>query len=59
MATLIFFLNAILVYLLVDWIVRAIERRRGAPLKHRPLLFFAIFLVLILASFELIERVFG
>ncbi len=58
MAILIFFLNAIVVYVLVDWIVGWIEVRRGARLKYRSLIFFAIFLVAILASFELVETLF-
>jgi hypothetical protein len=52
---LIFTLNAILVYLVSDWLVRLIERRRGVPVKQRQVLFFVIFLVLALVSFQLLN----
>ena len=55
MQILIFTLNAILVYLFSDWLVRQIEKRRGEVLKHRQIVFFVIFLVLALASFELLN----
>lgn len=55
----VFTLNAILVYLASDWIVRAIEQRRGGVLKQRQIIFFAIFLVLILLSFGILKRYFG
>jgi surface polysaccharide O-acyltransferase-like enzyme len=52
---LIFTLNAIVVYLVSDWLVRLIERRRGVPVKQRQVLFFVIFLVLALVSFQLLN----
>jgi len=55
----IFTLNAILIYLLADWLVRLIERRRGAPLKQRQVVFFLIFLGLALSSFAVLRRVLG
>jgi len=55
----IFTLNAILIYLLADWLVRFIERRRGAPLKQRQVVFFLIFLGLALSSFAVLRRVLG
>ena len=55
MQILIFTLNAILVYLFSDWLVRQIEKRRGEALKQRQIVFFVIFLVLALASFELLN----
>jgi len=55
MDILIFTLNAILVYLFSDWLVRQIEKRRGEVLKQRQIVFFVIFLVLALASFELLN----
>ena len=43
-----FSLNAILVYLLSDWILRLVERKRGAVIKQRQIVFFVIFLALAL-----------
>lgn len=54
----VFTLNGIVVYLLADWLVKEIERRRGAVLAQRQAVFFAIFLVLILVSFEVLGRLF-
>ena len=54
----VFTLNGIVVYLLADWLVREIERRRGAVLAQRQVVFFVIFLVLILVSFEVLGRLF-
>jgi hypothetical protein len=51
-----FTLNAIVVYLLSDWILKAIERKRGAVLKQRQVAFFVIFLVLALTSFALLRN---
>lgn len=59
MEILVFTLNAIVVYLFSDWIVRRLEQTRGTPLKQRQLVFFAIFLVLALLSFELLRRLFA
>lgn len=59
MEILIFTLNAILVYLLSDWLVRQIEARRGSAIKQRQVLFFIIFLVLALGSFQLLNMIFG
>ncbi len=58
MAILVFVVNAVAVYLLGDWIVRIIEHRRGAPLKYRSLVFLAVFVVLILVTFEAIQLLF-
>jgi hypothetical protein len=54
MEILIFTLNAIVVYLLADWIIRAIEKRKGEVLKNRQMVFFAVFLALALISFNLL-----
>jgi hypothetical protein len=54
MEILIFTLNAIVVYLLADWIIRAIEKRKGEVLKNRQIVFFAVFLALALISFNLL-----
>ncbi|MGI9261481.1 MAG: hypothetical protein ACR2QR_05580 [Woeseiaceae bacterium] len=52
---LLFTLNAIVIYLVADWIVRRIEARKGEVLKQRQVVFFAIFLVLALVSFRLLR----
>lgn len=54
-----FTLNAAVVYLLADRLVRLIEKRRGAVLKQRQVVFFAIFLVLALVSFQLLQNLLG
>jgi hypothetical protein len=59
MEILIFTLNAILVYLFSDWLVRQIEKQRGEVLKQRQVVFFVIFLVLAMGSFALLNRAFG
>ena len=50
-----FTLNAIVVYLLADWLVRMIEKRRGGIMKQRQVVFFIIFLALALASFQFLQ----
>lgn len=59
MEILLFTLNAAVIYLLSDWLVRRIEARRGAVLKQRQAVFFAIFLVLALVSFRLLKTLLG
>lgn len=59
MEILIFTLNAIVVYLISDWLVRQIEKRRGEVLKQRQVIFFVIFLVLAMGSFQLLNQFFG
>lgn len=54
-----FTLNAIVVYLVSDWIVREIERRRGGVMKQRQIVFFVVFLVLALVSFQLMQKLLG
>lgn len=51
-----FTLNAIVVYLLSDWILRMIEKRRGEVLKQRSVVFFVVFLVLIMTSFGFLQN---
>ena len=51
-----FTLNAIVVYLLADWLVRVIEQRRGSVLKQRQVVFFVIFLVLVMTSFAILRN---
>ena len=54
-----FTLNAIVVYLVSDWLVRVIEKRLGSVLKQRQVVFFVIFLVLALVSFQLMQKLLG
>ncbi len=54
-----FTLNAIVIYLLADWSVRAIERKRGAVLKQRQAVFFVIILLLAVVSFRLLKLLLG
>jgi hypothetical protein len=54
-----FGLNGIIVYLLSDWILRVIERKRGAVIKQRQIVFFVIFLALALLSFSLLRSLLG
>jgi hypothetical protein len=56
---LLFSLNAIVIYLLSDALVRFIEKRRGGVLKQRQVVFFVIFLVLALVSFRLLKMLLG
>jgi hypothetical protein len=55
MEILVFTLNAIVVYLLADWIIRAMERRKGEVLKNRQIIFFVVFLSLALISFNVLQ----
>ena len=54
-----FTLNAIVIYLLSDWLLRMIEKRRGAVLKQRQVVFFVIFLVLVMTSFGFLRNLLG
>ena len=56
MEIIIFTLNGIFVYLLSDWILRLMEKHRNKPFENRSVIFFALFLALILISFNLINR---
>ena len=46
MEIIVFTLNAIVIYLLADWIIRLIEKKKGEVLKNRQVVFFAIFFAL-------------
>ncbi len=59
MEILVFTLNAIFVYLFSDWIIRTIEEKRGAALKHRQVIFFVVFLILVLVSFQVLRIIFA
>jgi surface polysaccharide O-acyltransferase-like enzyme len=52
---LLFTLNAVLIYFLADWIIRAMETRKGEVLKNRQVVFFVVFLALALISFNLLR----
>ena len=54
-----FTLNAIIIYLLSDWILRRIEAFRGGVLPQRQVVFFVIFLVLAMSSFTLLRNLLG
>ena len=54
-----FTLNAIVIYLVSDRLVRMIERRRGGVMKQRQVIFFVIFLTLALVSFHLMQMLLG
>lgn len=54
-----FTLNAIVIYLVSDWLVRLIEKRRGEVIKQRQIIFFVIFLTLALISFRLLKMLLG
>ncbi len=55
MEILVFTLNAAVIYLLADWIIRRIENRRGEVLKQQQAIFFVIFLGLALISFNALQ----
>jgi hypothetical protein len=46
----------IVLYLAADWILRAVERRRGAVFENRTLIFFFILLALALVAFQAIQH---
>ena len=56
MEIVVFTANAIVIYLLADWIVKFVEKRRGEVLRNRRIIFFIVFLPLILISFELLKH---
>jgi hypothetical protein len=52
---LLFTLNAIVIYLLADWLIRTVEKRKGEAIKNRQVVFFVIFLALALISFNVLQ----
>lgn len=52
-----FAVTGIIVYLLSDWIVKAIDKSRAEPLQNRQIIFFIVFFGLILFSFETLKYV--
>ncbi len=55
MEIVLFTLNAIVIYLMTDWIIRRIEMKRGKVLKQRQIVFFVIFLTLALVTFQALQ----
>lgn len=55
MEVVIFTLNAIVIYLVADWIIRLVEAKRGKALKNRQIIFFVVFLSLALITFKLLK----
>ena len=51
----VFAINAVVIYLLADWIVRLLEKRQGKLMAQRQVVFFVVFLLLALISFSLIQ----
>ena len=51
-----FAVTGIIVYLLADWIVKAIDKQRAEPLQNRQLIFFIVFFGLILLAFEALKH---
>jgi len=54
-----FTVNAIVIYLVADWLIRLIEKRRGGIMKQRQVIFFIIFLSLALISFHFLKTLLG
>lgn len=59
MEILYFTLTAIVLYVVSDWVVKRMEAYAGRRFEHRTLIFFALILVLALASFALIRHLTG
>ena len=57
MEILVFTLNAIVVYLIADWIIRFVEQQRGEALKNRQAVFFVVFLTLALVTFNILQNI--
>ncbi|HNP63380.1 MAG TPA: hypothetical protein PKH39_05550 [Woeseiaceae bacterium] len=55
----IFAINAVVIYLLADRIVRILEKRQGKLMAQRQVVFFFVFLTLALISFSVIQAVFS
>lgn len=54
-----FTLNAVVIYVLADALLRLVERRRGGALPQRQVIFFVIFLTLALISFAALRQLLG
>ena len=56
MEILLFTLVAILLYVISDGIIKAIEKKKGKLLENRSIYFFVIITVLAISTFSLIQR---
>jgi predicted PurR-regulated permease PerM len=59
MEIVVFAINAVVIYLLADWLLTRLEKRRGEVFAQRQVIFFFIFLLLALISFNVIQSVFS
>lgn len=59
MQIVLFTLLAVALYLVADRVLDALERRAGRRFDNRSVIFFAILLVLAVASFALVQRFAG
>ena len=59
MEILVFAINAVVISLLADWLLKQLEKRRGEVFAQRQVIFFFIFLLLALISFNVIQSVFS
>jgi TRAP-type C4-dicarboxylate transport system permease small subunit len=48
---------AIALYFAADWILRAIEQRRGELLPHRNIIYFVLILTLTMTTFQVLQHV--
>ena len=56
MEVVLFSIVGIAIYFAADRILMLVEKRLGRPLPNRSVIYFVIFMVLILLSFEIIQR---
>lgn len=59
MELLVFVVVAVALYVVADRLLERIEVAKGHRLEHRTLIFFAVLLVLALASFSVLQRFFA
>jgi len=59
MQALLFLAVSVALYFLADWLLRQVERRRGAPFDNRTLIFFFLLLALALITFNAINYFFS
>ncbi len=55
MAAVYYTITGVVLYLLADWILRAVEARAGRIFEHRTLIFFALLLAMALVTFAVIR----
>ncbi|MEX0941505.1 MAG: hypothetical protein WD002_03065 [Pseudomonadales bacterium] len=56
---LVFTVVGIFVYLLADAALNALEKMHGEPIPYRSIVFFVVFFLLIIISFNMINLLFG